>query len=66
MGRVGPTPITLPDYVPPFGDPKALSVIAEFQQELRLVERQIDERNLDRFFPYEFLKPSNIPNGTSI
>ena len=49
-----------------FGEPRALSLIADFQQELRLVERQIDERNAHRIFPYEFLKPSRIPNGASI
>ena len=53
-------------YRPAFQEPRALSLIAELQQRLRLVDRQIDERNLHRVFPYDFLKPSNIPNSTSI
>ncbi len=53
-------------YRDAFRDPEALSLVAAFQQQLHLVERQIDERNLRRVFPYEFLKPSLIPNSTSI
>jgi arachidonate 15-lipoxygenase len=53
-------------YRDAFREPGALSLVAAFQQQLHLVERQIDERNLRRVFPYEFLKPSLIPNGTSI
>lgn len=49
-----------------FRDPGALSLIADFQQQLELVEREIDERNMRRVFPYVYLKPSLIPNSMSI
>lgn len=49
-----------------FRDTRALSLVHDFEQQLRLVERQIDERNAQRLFPYVFPQPSNITNSTSI
>ena len=39
---------------------------AAFLADLADVEREIDERNMTRPYKYEFLKPSNVPNSTSV
>ena len=39
---------------------------AAFLSDLADVERKINELNKKRQFPYEFLKPSNVPNSTSV
>jgi arachidonate 15-lipoxygenase len=41
-------------------------VIQKFQQQLRLIEQEIDRRNRDRLIAYPYLKPSLIPNSTSV
>ncbi|HRI60679.1 MAG TPA: lipoxygenase family protein [Saprospiraceae bacterium] len=49
-----------------FSDVQALKAVERFQQRLKEIETQIDERNQDRLVPYKFLKPSEILNSISI
>jgi hypothetical protein len=37
-----------------------------FRADLDAAEREIDKRNKARQSPYEFLKPSMVPNSTSV
>lgn len=47
-------------------DEKVHSLVTEFQQQLHLVELEIERRNQSRVVPYNYLKPSLIPNSISI
>jgi arachidonate 15-lipoxygenase len=49
-----------------FADTPIPIMIAKFQQQLNLIEQTIDRANADRLIPYPYLKPSLIPNSTSI
>jgi arachidonate 15-lipoxygenase len=40
--------------------------VTQFQQQLHLVESEIERRNQSRVVPYNYLKPSLIPNSISI
>ncbi len=47
------------------GNPHIKLLVQQFQQDLRLVEKEIEVRNRGRYVPYPYLKPSLIPNSTS-
>jgi arachidonate 15-lipoxygenase len=49
-----------------FSDVATHEVIRAFQQRLEKIEATIDERNHERLVPYDFLKPSLVPNSISI
>ncbi|XP_067880074.1 arachidonate 12-lipoxygenase, 12S-type [Heterodontus francisci] len=49
-----------------FTEEGAKKVIAEFQEELRQIERRIQERNNDLPLKYEYLQPTSIENSISI
>jgi arachidonate 15-lipoxygenase len=49
-----------------FSDAAALEVIERFQQRLEEIGTTIEERNRERRVPYEFMKPSQVPNSISI
>ena len=49
-----------------FADKRAANLGKEFLKNLGSIEQKIIERNKTRLVPYEFLRPSLIPNGTSI
>ncbi|BBH39190.1 arachidonate 15-lipoxygenase precursor [Microcystis viridis NIES-102] len=49
-----------------FPDQRAYPILAVFQAKLKAIENEIDRRNLTRFTPYIFLKPSRIPNSINI
>lgn len=53
-------------YDKPFADPEAQALLSQFQQELNHIETKIEARNHTRYIDYNFLKPSLIPNSTSI
>ncbi len=42
------------------------SLIEKFQQQLNLIEQEIDRRNSQRLVVYPYLKPSLVPNSTSV
>ncbi len=48
------------------GNPQAGPVIERFRVKLHDVESRINQRNQQRAHPYVYLKPSMIPNSTSI
>jgi arachidonate 15-lipoxygenase len=45
---------------------KVRFLVTVFQQQLHLVEEEIERRNQSRVVPYNYLKPSLIPNSISI
>lgn len=49
-----------------FSDPKAKSVLNQFQTDLENLEREITARNEQLDLPYEYLKPSHIENSVTI
>ncbi|XP_067573044.1 polyunsaturated fatty acid lipoxygenase ALOX12 isoform X1 [Pseudorca crassidens] len=49
-----------------FSDPKAKSVLNQFQTDLENLEREITARNEQLDLPYEYLKPSLIENSITI
>ncbi|XP_059936614.1 polyunsaturated fatty acid lipoxygenase ALOX12 isoform X4 [Mesoplodon densirostris] len=49
-----------------FSDPKAKSVLNQFQTDLENLEREITARNEQLDLPYEYLKPSFIENSITI
>ncbi|OWK15013.1 hypothetical protein Celaphus_00000931 [Cervus elaphus hippelaphus] len=49
-----------------FSDPKAKSVLNQFQTDLENLEREITARNEQLDLPYEYLKPSHIENSITI
>jgi arachidonate 15-lipoxygenase len=49
-----------------FPDQRAYPILAVFQAKLTAIENEIERRNLTRFTPYIFLKPSRIPNSINI
>ena len=49
-----------------FEDPQVLAVIEQFQKDLEVIEKKIMASNLERRFPYEYMKPSQIINSISI
>eukprot|EP00070_Physeter_catodon_P000460 XP_007100762.1 arachidonate 12-lipoxygenase, 12S-type isoform X2 [Physeter catodon] len=49
-----------------FSDPKAKSVLNQFQTDLENLEREITDRNEQLDLPYEYLKPSLIENSVTI
>jgi arachidonate 15-lipoxygenase len=49
-----------------FPDPRTFPILATLQAKLKAIENEIDRRNLSRFEPYIFLKPSRIPNSINI
>jgi arachidonate 15-lipoxygenase len=49
-----------------FSDQAALDVLRRFQRRLEEIEATINERNRERSVPYDFLKPSLVPNSISI
>ena len=55
----------LGQYETPFDDPRVAAPLAAFQAALAGVEKTIDERNLARP-PYDYLRPSLIPQSTNI
>jgi arachidonate 15-lipoxygenase len=42
------------------------SIVEKFQQQLNVIEAEIDRRNRQRLVAYPYLKPSLIPNSTSV
>ncbi len=51
---------------PYFTDPKIQPLVADFQEQLALIEIEIRRRNKTRPMPYPFQLPSQIPNSISI
>lgn len=51
---------------PYFTDPRVQSLVADFQDQLALIEIEIRKRNKSRPMPYPFQLPSHIPNSISI
>ena len=53
----------LGDY--PLGkfDESAKKVILKFQRKLKVVSKEVENRNRDRDFPYTHMDPANIPNS---
>ncbi|XP_030619167.1 arachidonate 12-lipoxygenase, 12S-type isoform X2 [Delphinapterus leucas] len=49
-----------------FSDPKAKSILNQFQTDLENLEREITARNEQLDLPYEYLKPSLIENSITI
>ncbi|XP_078389979.1 arachidonate 12-lipoxygenase, 12S-type [Cetorhinus maximus] len=49
-----------------FTEERAKKIIAEFQEELKQIEKRIKERNNELPLKYKDLKPSNIENSISI
>ena len=49
-----------------FDDKAAVDVILEFQKDLEAIEKKISVMNLERQFPYKFMKPSEITNSISV
>ncbi|MCB9232708.1 MAG: lipoxygenase [Bacteroidia bacterium] len=49
-----------------FDDPKALAVIERFQQDLSVIEKKIVVTNMEREFPYQYLRPTQVLNSISI
>lgn len=47
-------------------DPPAKKILEEFQQELRDIQKTIDDRNSKREFPYEYVRPESIHNNIFI
>ena len=47
-------------------EPYQVAAVDRFLADLNEAERKIDDRNKVRQFPYEFLKPSMVPNSTSV
>ncbi|OWF44209.1 arachidonate 5-lipoxygenase-like [Mizuhopecten yessoensis] len=47
-------------------DPPAVAIIDEFKNELKVISRQIREKNKTRDPPYPWLDPEEIPNAISI
>ena len=52
--------------VPYFTDPRIQPLVADFQEQLALIEIEIRRRNKTRPMPYPFQLPSMIPNSISI
>ncbi|WP_167837757.1 lipoxygenase family protein [Nocardia altamirensis] len=56
-------------FPPVFGDPRITGPggpLERFRANLRKAEDEIKRRNPNRFQPYEFLLPSNIPTSTNV
>lgn len=53
-------------YEQPFEDLEAEALIAKFKQDLNEAERKIELNNRSRLVKYNYLKPSLVPNSTSI
>ena len=51
---------------PYFTDPRVQSLMADFHDQLALIEIEIRKRNQTRPMPYPFQLPSHIPNSISI
>lgn len=51
---------------PYFTDAGVPEIVADFQDELALIEIEIRQRNKARPYPYTFQMPSRIPNSVSI
>lgn len=51
---------------PYFTEPRICEIVADFQDELALIEIEIRQRNKSRPYPYTFQLPSKIPNSISI
>ncbi|XP_072904988.1 arachidonate 12-lipoxygenase, 12S-type [Hemitrygon akajei] len=49
-----------------FTEPDAKKIIAEFQQDLKEIERQIEARNQNLELKYQYMQPTNIENSISI
>jgi arachidonate 15-lipoxygenase len=49
-----------------FADTPIPGLINKFQQQLDLIEQTIDQANRQRLIAYPYLKPSLIPNSTSV
>ena len=57
----------LGDYEPQqFSDSRVAEPLQSFQQQLRDIAQMIDQRNLDRPWAYDYLKPFNIPQSINI
>jgi arachidonate 15-lipoxygenase len=51
---------------PYFTDPRVGDLVADFKDELALIEIEVRQRNRLRPMPYEFQLPSRIPNSISV
>ena len=57
----------LGDYEPQqFSNAKVAAPLQAFQQQLRDIANTIDQRNADRLWAYDYLKPINIPQSINI
>ena len=49
-----------------FKDPSIQAALQQFQNQLLEIEQTIEERNRNRPYAYEYLKPSRIPQSINI
>uniref|UniRef100_UPI00398E5E8D arachidonate 12-lipoxygenase, 12S-type n=1 Tax=Pristiophorus japonicus TaxID=55135 RepID=UPI00398E5E8D len=67
LGRPLPNKLLLSHFEEEyFTEEGAKEVIAEFQEELKQIEKQIRERNEGLALKYQYLQPSNVENSISI